>query len=157
MHLIDVTQTTSLCTVLPPTTEAWQAHTLFRCLNHSKEKNQPAVEMDSKLTSNWTGMILLVCWFKFVVLLLLSLYIERTPRRVDTIRAPFLSPPLQRRERCIFRSNHGFPSAPSSPCSNETSIEDQLQIINETMPSAPTAIRAMHDVLRRLGSVCNNT
>jgi hypothetical protein len=30
-------------------------------IDYSKEKNQPAIEMDSKLTNNWTGMILLVC------------------------------------------------------------------------------------------------
>jgi len=30
-------------------------------INYPKEKNQPAIEMSSILTSNSTGMILLVC------------------------------------------------------------------------------------------------
>ena len=34
-------------------------------------------------------------------------------------------------------------NVPFSPCSNETSIEDKLQIIKETIPSASTAIRTM--------------
>ena len=46
-------------------------------------------------------------------------------------------------------------SAPSSPRSNETSIEDQLQIIKETVSSASASIETMSDVLRRLGSVYN--
>ncbi|OEL15954.1 hypothetical protein BAE44_0023027 [Dichanthelium oligosanthes] len=47
-------------------------------------------------------------------------------------------------------------SAPSSPRSNKTSVEDQLQIIKETVSSASAAIETMSDVLRRLGSVYNN-
>ncbi|TKW11754.1 hypothetical protein SEVIR_6G253700v4 [Setaria viridis] len=47
-------------------------------------------------------------------------------------------------------------SAPSSPRSNETSVEDQLQIITETISSASATTETMYDALRRLVSVYNN-
>ncbi|CAL5014037.1 unnamed protein product [Urochloa decumbens] len=49
-----------------------------------------------------------------------------------------------------------YASAPSSPRSNETSVEDQLQSIKEITSSASATIETIYDVLRRLGSVYNN-
>lgn len=65
------------------------------------------------------------------------IYRERSPRRVDTIRAAFLSPPPKEESAAFFAPSIAYrtrsASAPSSRCSNEPSIEDLLQIINETI------------------------
>uniref|UniRef100_A0A0E0ENT8 Uncharacterized protein n=1 Tax=Oryza meridionalis TaxID=40149 RepID=A0A0E0ENT8_9ORYZ len=92
------------------------------------------------------------------LLQLLSLYIQANHAQVDTIAAqcPFSSypsPEKRKQERNIMAFHLRSASAPSSPRSSETNVEEQPESLKATISSPSSTIRTMNDGLKRLKSI----